>query len=155
MSSRSEVEAVPDASGVRIALAASREHPRLIEALLDRAQLAAAAAHADSVVMRCVAAHDLPVICQQLAPGFDAVAALGVILREDTERYEDVCRTLSAGLARVALDEHTPVGDGLLTADDEEDARTRIGTPAASSDLGYDVVLTTLGAAVAMRNIGT
>lgn len=150
---RADPPDAPDASELRIGIAASRDHPRISEALLDRAILAVEAAGAHEVVVRCSGTRFLPVICQQLAADVDAVVALGVILREGTTQFEEVCRALTAELARVCLDERTPVGDGVLTADDEQYALGRAGLPRAHEDMGYDIVLKALDAALVLRNL--
>jgi 6,7-dimethyl-8-ribityllumazine synthase len=56
---------------------------------------------------------------------FDAVVALGAVIRGETDHYEHIAREASAGLAAVARETRVPVGFGLLTVDDEAQARAR------------------------------
>ncbi len=67
--------------------------------------------------------------CRSRAPdwpgrGYDAVVALGVVIRGDTPHFEYVCQAATEGLVRVSVDTGVPVGFGLLTCDDEEQALT-------------------------------
>ena len=66
-------------------------------------------------MVRVAGAIELPVVVQALARNHDAVVALGVVIRGGTPHFEYVCDAVTAGLTRVALDESTPVGNGVLT----------------------------------------
>ncbi len=68
--------------------------------------------------------------------GFDAVVALGVVIRGGTPHFEYVCEAATDGLARVALDTGVPVGFGLLTCDDEAQALDRAGLPGLARGQG-------------------
>ena len=59
--------------------------------------------------------------------GYDAVVALGVVIRGGTPHFEYVCSAATDGLNRVALDTGVPIGFGLLTCDTEEQALDRAG----------------------------
>src|SRR5262249_20334368 len=59
---------------------------------------------------------ELRVAAQAPARRFDAVVALGVVVRGETAHFDYVCQSVTDGLTRVALDESTPVGHGVLTA---------------------------------------
>ena len=61
--------------------------------------------------------------------GYDAVVALGVVIRGGTPHFDYVCSAATDGLTRVALDTGVPVGFGVLTCDDEEQALDRAGLP--------------------------
>jgi 6,7-dimethyl-8-ribityllumazine synthase len=81
-------------------------------------------------VVRVSGAVELPVVAQALAETHDAVVALGVVVRGGTPHFEYVCDAVTAGLTRVALDARTPVGNGVLTCDTEQQALDRAGCPA-------------------------
>ena len=83
--------------------------------------------------------------------GFDAVVALGVIIRGGTPHFEYVCQAATDGLSRVALDTGVPVGFGLLTCDDEAQARDRAGLPDSSEDKGREACEAALSLALALR----
>ena len=67
-----------------------------------------------------------------------------------TPHFEYVCDAVTAGLTRVALDESTPVGNGVLTTNTEEQALARAGLPGSEEDKGYEAALAALDAAVAL-----
>lgn len=62
---------------------------------------------------------------------------------------------MTYGLTRVALDSHTPVGNGVLTCDTDEQARARSGLPGASEDKGREAVLAALDTAVVLKALRT
>ena len=71
---------------------------------------------------------ELPLTLTRLADAgdFDALIALGCVIRGDTYHFEVVANESAAGLSRVALDIGVPVVNGILTTDDEEQARVRV-----------------------------
>jgi 6,7-dimethyl-8-ribityllumazine synthase len=145
---------VPDGAGLRLAIAATRWHEKITTALLDRALAAATEAGiGEPTVVRVAGAVELPVVCQELARGHDAVVALGVVIRGGTPHFEYVCDAVTAGLTRVALDESTPVGNGVLTCDTEEQALDRCGLAGSAEDKGYEACLAALGTALVLRGL--
>ncbi len=80
--------------------------------------------------------------------GYDAVVALGVVIRGGTPHFEYVCDAATTGLNRVALDTGVPVGFGVLTCDTEGQAIDRSGLPGSSEDKGAEA------AAAALAMIG-
>jgi 6,7-dimethyl-8-ribityllumazine synthase len=150
---RPDVE-VPDASGIRLAIAATRWHPTITNTLLERALLAAKQAGiAEPTVVRVAGAVELPVVCQELARHHDAVVALGVVVRGGTPHFEYVCDAVTAGLTRVALDESTPVGNGVLTVNDEQQAFDRAGLPVSVEDKGFEACVAALDTALVIRGL--
>ena len=121
---RPDQQEIPDGSGLRLAVAATSWHVDIVDALLERALATAGKAGIEQpTVVRVPGTVELPVVCQELARGHDAVVALGVVIRGGTPHFEYVCDAVTAGLTRVALDERTPVGNGVLTCDTREQAR--------------------------------
>ena len=94
---------------------------------------------------------ELPVVCQELARTHDAVVALGVVVRGGTPHFEYVCDAVTAGLTRVALDERTPVGNGVLTCNTHEQAVERSGAPGSNEDKGAEACVAALVTANALR----
>ena len=92
-------------------------------------------------------------MCQELATRHDAVAALGAVIRGGAPHAEYVCDSVTAGLTRVALDERTPVGNGVLTCDTEQQAVDRSGAPGSSEDKGADACLAALQTALVLRGL--
>jgi 6,7-dimethyl-8-ribityllumazine synthase len=93
------------------------------------------------------------VVCQELARHHDAVVALGVVIRGGTPHFEYVCDAVTAGLTRVALDEGTAVGNGVLTCDTEEQALDRCGLASSSEDKGFQACVAALETALLLRSL--
>jgi 6,7-dimethyl-8-ribityllumazine synthase len=143
-----------DAAGLRLGLVATRWHPAITDALLDRAVTAAKECGiATPTVVRVPGAVELPVVAQQLARSHDAVVALGVVVRGGTPHFEYVCDAVTAGLTRVALDEATPVGNGVLTCDTVEQALDRCGRPDSDEDKGWEATVAALSTALVLRDL--
>src|ERR1700753_1054981 len=139
---------------MRLGIVAARWHTKITDALLERAMAAAAEAGIEEpTVVRGAGAVELPVIAQALAKHHDAVVALGAVVRGGTPHFEYVCDSLTAGLARVALDESTPIGNGVLTCDTEEQALHRCGLPEQAEDKGFDACVAALEAALVLRGL--
>ncbi|HEY9475179.1 MAG TPA: 6,7-dimethyl-8-ribityllumazine synthase [Mycobacteriales bacterium] len=146
--------AVVDATGVRLALVATRWHAQIAENLLDRALAGARACGiTDPTVTRVTGVVELPVVAQALARSHDAVVALGAVVRGGTPHFEYVCDAMTAGLTRVALDEGTPVGNGVLTCDTLEQALDRCGLPDSSEDKGWEATVAALDTALVLRDL--
>ena len=145
---------VPDGAGLRLGIAATRWHEKVTTALLERALDAAAKAGVlEPTVVRVPGAVELPVVCQELARGHDAVVALGVVVKGGTPHFEYVCDAVTAGLTRVALDERTPVGNGVLTCHSEKQALDRCGLPGSAEDKGFEACLAALATALVLRDL--
>lgn len=144
---------IPDARGLRLGVVVSTWHEEICAQLLDRALAVADRAGAQVTVARVVGAVELPVVAQQLARTHDAVAALGVVIRGSTAHFDYVCQSVTDGLTRIALDEATPVAHGVLTTENEEQARDRDGHEGAAEDKGGEAVAAALGAAVVLREL--
>ena len=145
---------VPRCADLRLGIAATRWHERITTTLLDRAGAAAAEAGIlEPTVVRVPGAVELPVVCQELARHHDAVLALGVVIRGGTPHFEYVCDAVTAGLTRVALDEATPVGNGVLTCDTEEQALARCGLPCSAEDKGFQACVAALETALVLRGV--
>ena len=154
MSGAGAPSGVPDGSGLRLAIVASRWHEELAEALLSGACAAAKEAGvAEPTVVRVPGAFELPVVCAQLASDHDAVVALGLVIRGGTPHFEYVCDAVTSGCTRVALDTGKPVGFGVLTCDTVGQARDRSGLPGSSEDKGREAVLAAVETALTLREL--
>ena len=143
---------VPDAAGLRLGIAATMWHADIVDVLLDRALAVAGKAGVERpTVVRVPGTVELPVVCQELARHHDAVVALGVVVRGGTPHFEYVCDAVTAGLTRVALDESTPVGNGVLTCDTTGQAVERSGAPGSTEDKGAEACVAALATALALR----
>ena len=143
-----------DASGLRLAIVATTWHAEITDVLVERA-LACAAEYGvlDATVLRASGAIELPILAQELARTHDAVVALGAVIRGGTPHFEYVCDAVTYGLTRVALDERTPVGNGVLTCDTLQQARDRSGAPGSLEDKGAEAAAAALHTALALRQL--
>ncbi|GAB3843684.1 6,7-dimethyl-8-ribityllumazine synthase [Micromonospora andamanensis] len=144
-----------DAAGLTVGVVAARWHGELTDHMLDRAVAAAQACGARAVVARVAGSVELPVVAQALARRCDVVVALGVVVRGATAHFDYVCRSVTDGLTRVALDEGKPVAHGVLTVDNLEQARDRAGLPDSAEDKGWASTVAALDAALAIRQVAT
>lgn len=145
-------EPVKGAARLRVAVVVSRWHAEVTDGLLAGARRALEESQVDTVTeLRVTGCFELPVAAARLAAGgFDAIIALGVVIRGGTPHFDYVCRGVTDGLTRVAVDTGVPIGFGVLTCDDEEQARARAGLPGSSEDKGYDATVAALSAAVTL-----
>ena len=145
-----------DAKHLTLALVATRWHEEITEALLSSALRAAAECGiTEPTVLRVAGAVELPVVVQAAAASHDAVVALGVVIRGGTPHFEYVCDAVTYGLTRISLDSHTPVGNGVLTCDTEQQALDRAGLPGSPEDKAREAVLAALDAARVLKCLRT
>ncbi|MGW4119223.1 6,7-dimethyl-8-ribityllumazine synthase [Nocardia sp. NPDC004711] len=143
-----------DAKDLKLGIVASRWHTTICDALVANAeQTARAAGVADITVVRVAGAMELPVVAQALARSHDAVVALGVVIRGETPHFEYVCDSVTAGLTRVSLDESTPVTNGVLTVNTEQQALDRAGLPGSIENKGEQAAAAALDAALTLREL--
>ncbi|HEV2452161.1 MAG TPA: 6,7-dimethyl-8-ribityllumazine synthase [Streptosporangiaceae bacterium] len=143
-----------DAAGLTLAIAATRWHAEITDALTVRAVDAARACGVeDPLVVRVTGAVELPVVAAELARRHEAVVCLGAVIRGGTPHFEYVCDAVTAGLTRASLDAGTPVGNGVLTCDTLEQARDRCGLPGSAEDKGWEAAVAALDAALILRSI--
>ena len=143
-----------DAAGLTLAIAATHWHAEITDSLVARALAAAAASGVDGPpVVRVPGAVELPVVAAELAAHHDAVVCLGAVIRGGTPHFEYVCQAVTYGLARVALDARTPVGNGVLTCDTLDQARARCGGRDSVEDKGWEAVVAALSTALVLRSL--
>jgi 6,7-dimethyl-8-ribityllumazine synthase len=145
----------PDGRGLRIAVIATRWHQRVTDGLVDGACRALAECGVeDTALLRVPGAFELPVAAKALAhQRYDAVVALGVVIRGGTPHFDYVCRAATDGLTRVALDAGIPVGFGVLTCDTEEQALDRCGLDGSSEDKGREAAMAAVETALLLRRV--
>jgi 6,7-dimethyl-8-ribityllumazine synthase len=144
-----------DCHDLRVAVVAASWHERVMDGLLEGSLDALRRHQVESpVVVRVPGSFELPVVAGALAgQGFDAVIALGVIIRGGTPHFEYVSSAATDGLTRVALDHGVPIGFGLLTCDNEEQALDRAGLEGSREDKGYEATSAALLTAATLRRI--
>jgi 6,7-dimethyl-8-ribityllumazine synthase len=147
-------DAPPAAAGLTLGIVVTRWHAEITDQLLERALAAAKESGVDEpVVVRVAGALEIPVVAQRLARKLDAVVALGRVVRGGTPHFDYVCDSVTAGLTRVALDESTPVGNGVLTCDTLEQAVDRSGLPDSHEDKGWEATVAALDAALTLQDL--
>ncbi|WP_422747611.1 6,7-dimethyl-8-ribityllumazine synthase [Mycobacterium sp. WMMD1722] len=145
-----------DASALKLGIVASTWHEKICDALLDGARRVATDARVtDPTVVRVLGAIEIPVVAQALAADHDAVVALGVVIRGQTPHFDYVCDAVTQGLTRVSLDAATPVANGVLTVDTEQQALDRAGLPGSAEDKGAQAAAAALSTALTLRELRT
>jgi 6,7-dimethyl-8-ribityllumazine synthase len=146
-----------EAAGARVAIVASSWHDQVMDGLVAGAERALAdAGVTDVTLLRAAGSFELPLVSQGCAAaGFDAVVALGVIIRGGTPHFEYVSAAATDGLARVALDTGVPVGFGLLTCDTEEQALDRAGLEGSAEDKGREAAEAALSTWATLRGLAS
>jgi len=143
-----------DATGLRLAIVASTWHSEICDALLDGARKVASESGIDDpTIVRVIGAIEIPVIAQELARNHDAVVALGVVIRGQTPHFDYVCDAVTQGLTRVSLDAATPVANGVLTTNTEDEALDRAGLPESAEDKGAQATGAALTTALTLRDL--
>ncbi len=132
--SRRQIKAAPSeqrsARGLRVAIVRSLFNPRISDGLLAGALAELAGLGADPRKVRVFdlpGAFELPLAARAAARSgrFDAIVAIGAVVRGETDHYEHVAREAAAGLAAVARETGVPVGFGVLTVRREQQALAR------------------------------
>jgi len=125
-----EIGGSTSAAGCRFAVIVSRFNAEITTGLLRGALAAlrgAGAAEADVTVVRVPGAFELPLTARQLAESgrFDAVIALGCVIKGDTMHFEYIAESVSHGLMEVSISTRVPVAFGVLTTLNDEQAVVR------------------------------
>jgi len=146
---------VVDGAGLRVAVVASSWHQDVMDGLLGGAQRGLAdAGVTDVTVVRVPGAFELPIAAMSAAgSGVDAIVALGVVIRGGTPHFEYVCQAATMGLTDVAIRSGIPVGFGVLTCDDEQQALDRAGLARSREDKGHEAATAAVATAIALRNL--
>ena len=153
-----ETIGVPDASGKRFAVVASRFNRQICDALVDGA-VACLREHGvaddDVTVVRVPGAWELPLALAAVAGSgrFDGLVAIGAVVRGETPHFDVLCAVAADGIARVAERHGVPIGFGLLTCDTLEQAAARAGGPAG--DKGREAAEAALEMAALLPRLAT
>ncbi|KTR38364.1 6,7-dimethyl-8-ribityllumazine synthase [Curtobacterium oceanosedimentum] len=143
-----------DGSGIRVAIVTGQWHETIAGGLLAGAQREVQRLGATAQVLPVPGSFELPVVAKAaLEGGFDAVVALGVIIRGGTPHFEYVSSAATNGLTTVALETGKPVGFGVLTLDDEQQGLDRAGLPGSKEDKGAEAAHAAIATAVSLRSL--
>lgn len=142
-----EFTGAPRGNGRRFAVIASRFNEPITSKLLDGARdaLARHGVAADDVdVVWVPGAWELPAAARRLLASerYDALVAVGAVIRGDTPHFDYVAGEASRGLAQASVDFERPIGFGVLTCDDTEQAIARAG--GSHGNKGWDAAIAAL-----------
>lgn len=142
-----EYVGAPNGAGRRVAVLASRFNEPITSKLVEGAMDAltrhgTAAEHVD--VVWVPGAWELPTAARRLlaTDRYDALVAVGAVIRGDTPHFEYVAGEASRGLAQASADFERPIGFGLLTCDTMDQAVARAG--GAHGNKGWDAAVAAL-----------
>lgn len=131
------IEGQFDAKNLRVAIVATRFNDFIVDRLIGGAvdYLKRHGADMDKITLvRVPGAFEMPVVAQKLAKSgqYDGILALGAVIRGGTPHFDFVANEATKGLAQISLTTGVPVGFGLLTTDNVEQAIERAGTKAGN-----------------------
>lgn len=139
-------EGVPDlhigGEGKKVVIIATRWHEQVMQGLIAGAKRACQDAKTDYEVVRVPGSYELPLAAKAYAESgkADALVCLGVVIRGGTPHFDYVCDAATYGLTKVSVESQIPLGFGLLTCDNLEQALDRAGLESSSEDKGYEAV---------------
>ena len=130
--------------GHRIAIAATRFNSQVVEQLVGGALdglIRHGVAEDAITVVRCPGAWELPVVVKRLAASgkYDAIIAVGAVIRGETPHFDYVAGESAKGIAAVALESNLPVLNAILTTDTTEQAMARAGGKGGNK--GYEAAV--------------
>lgn len=151
MSGHGAPDTLADGSGLRVAIVAASWHEQVMDGLLDGARRGLKACGVTDVTeVRVPGTFELSVACARLAPSYDALVALGVVIRGGTPHFDYVCSAATHGLTDVSVRTGTPVGFGVLTCDDDAQALDRAGLADSREDKGFEASTAAVATAVTL-----
>ena len=130
----------------KVAIISSSWHLDICNDLIAGAKRALAEAHVGTVEVQFVpGSFEIPLAAQYaFDKGFDAVVAVGLVLKGETPHFDYVCQGVTQGVMDVQLKWSKPVGYGVLMCDDLEQAIARSGRAGSKEDKGYDSAIAAL-----------
>jgi len=151
-----EISATKPGNDMRVAVIASRFNRFIVDQLVSGAQDALDRLGIDGsrqAIVWVPGAFELPLLADQLTASgkYDAVIALGAVIRGGTPHFDFVAGECASGLTRVSLDHGIPVTFGVLTTDTIEQALERAGT--GEGNKGYDAAMTAVEMVETQRSV--
>ena len=125
------------ADGLKVAIVATRFNDFIVDRLVGGA-MDFLTRHGmnpdDAVIIRVPGAFEMPLVCKKVAESgkYDGIVAVGCVIRGGTPHFDYVCGECAKGVAQVELASGTPIGFGLLTCDNLEQAIDRAGVKAGN-----------------------
>ena len=142
------------AGNTRIVIVAASWHTQVMDGLIAGATRTVREAGAEPELHRVPGTFELSLAAQAaIESGADAVIALGVVIRGGTPHFDYVCQAVTDGLNLVALNTGVPVGFGVLTCDDEQQALDRAGLAGSTEDKGAEAATAALAMLKVLDNL--
>ena len=140
------------AVGKKVVIVATSWHPDVMAGLIAGAQKELEVSGAVDVQLNMVpGAFELPLAAKwAFEKGADIVIALGVVIQGGTPHFDYICSSATEGLTRVQLDANKPLGFGLLTVNNEQEALDRSGLQGSKEDKGAEAVQAALAMSALM-----
>ncbi len=141
------IEGQLDAKGLKVAILASRFNDFIVDKLVGGA-VDALTRHGlsreDLTIVRIPGAFEMPLVAQKLAKSgkYDGLVCLGAVIRGATPHFDFVASECAKGLAQVSMEHSIPLGFGVLTTDNLEQAIERAGSKAGNK--GVDAAMAML-----------
>jgi 6,7-dimethyl-8-ribityllumazine synthase len=131
---------LPQLPEARVAIISSSWHLDICNDLIAGAKKALSAASITDVTVTYVpGSFEIPLAAQiAFEKGFDAVVAVGLVLKGETPHFDYVCQGVTQGVMDVSIRFSAPIGFGVLMCDTVEQAIARSGRPGSVEDKGYD-----------------
>ncbi len=157
MSKVIEIEGQLQVRGARVALLVARFNSFVVESLLSGALDCLkrhGAEEQDMTIIRVPGAFEMPLVAKQLAASkkYDAIIALGAVIRGGTPHFEYVAGECTKGLASVGMEFNLPIAFGVLTVDSIEQAIERAGTKAGNK--GVEAAMSAIEMLDLMKKLG-
>jgi 6,7-dimethyl-8-ribityllumazine synthase len=151
-----QIEGELNARGLRVGIVAARFNDFIVDRLVAGAVDALrdhGAEDGDLLIVRVPGAYEMPLAVRKMAASrkFDAIVALGCVIRGATPHFEYVAGGASQGVASVCLEHEVPLGFGVLTVETLEQAIERAGSKAGNK--GADAALTAIRMASLLRQL--
>ena len=146
-----------DASGLRVAVVAASWHETVMSGLIDGARraLAETGVREDAVTLvRVPGTFELTAACARLAPHYDVLVALGVVIRGGTPHFDYVCSAATEGLTQIGVATGRAIGFGVLTCDDDAQALDRAGLADSREDKGHEAATAAVATEMTLRGLG-
>ncbi len=131
------IDGLMKADGLKVAIVATRFNDFIVDRLVGGA-MDFLTRHGmnpdDAVIIRVPGAFEVPLVCKKVAESgkYDGIVAVGCVIRGGTPHFDYVCGECAKGVAQVELASGTPIGFGLLTCDNLEQAIDRAGVKAGN-----------------------
>jgi 6,7-dimethyl-8-ribityllumazine synthase len=138
--------AVPKFSKAKVAIISSSWHLDICNDLIAGATRALEAAEVKKIkVVYVPGSFEIPLAAQKMfEKGYDAVVAVGLVLKGETPHFDYVCQGVTQGVVDAQLKWSKPIGYGVLMCNDLDQAIARSGRPGSKEDKGYDSAIAAL-----------